>query len=170
MSGILLGVAEDRIYLDHGFDGTDRPRPGFDLALAAVGAGDILVVSKLDGLARSAPDARAIGDHLAARGVKLCLGGQVYRPEHPMGKMFFNILATFAEFEVALPRMRTLQAMAVARAEGEHRRKQPELRPRHQAELRGMHGSGDYPSTGLAELFSVSRPTVHRGFRWPQAA
>ena len=40
------------------------------------------------------PDARAIGDDLAARGIKLSLGGQVYDPQDPMGKMFFNILAT----------------------------------------------------------------------------
>ena len=60
---------------------------------------------KLDRLARSVPDARAIGDDLAARGIKLSLGGQVYDPTDPIGKMFFNILATFAEFEVDLLRL-----------------------------------------------------------------
>jgi DNA invertase Pin-like site-specific DNA recombinase len=100
--GILLGlgVTEERIYLDHGLTGTNRDRPGLDQALAAVRAGDTLVVPKLDRLARSVPDARDIGDDLAARGVKLSLGGQVYGPADPMGKMFFNILATFAEFSV----------------------------------------------------------------------
>jgi hypothetical protein len=62
------------------------------------------------------PDARAIGDDLAACGIKLSLGGQVYDPTDPIGKMFFNILATFAEFEVGLLRMRTREGMAVARA------------------------------------------------------
>ncbi len=76
--GILLGlgVTEERIYLDHGLTGTNRDRPGLDQALAAVRAGDTLVVPKLDRLARSVPDARDIGDDLAARGVKLSLGGQ----------------------------------------------------------------------------------------------
>jgi len=46
------------------------------------------------------PDARAIGDSLAARGIALSLGASVYDPTDPMGKMFFNILATFAEFVV----------------------------------------------------------------------
>lgn len=69
-----LGVADDRIYLDHGLTGTNRARPGLDQALAAVRAGDTLVVPKLDRLARSVPDARAIGDDLAARGVKLSPG------------------------------------------------------------------------------------------------
>lgn len=92
-----LGVAPERIYLDHGLTGTNRARPGLDQALAAVRTGDTFVVPKLDRLARSVPDARAIGDDLAARGIKLSLGGQVYDPTDPMGKMFFNILATFAE-------------------------------------------------------------------------
>jgi Resolvase, N terminal domain len=35
-----LGVAEERIYLDHGLTGTNRKRPGLDQALAAVRAGD----------------------------------------------------------------------------------------------------------------------------------
>jgi DNA invertase Pin-like site-specific DNA recombinase len=33
-----------------------------------------------------------------------------------MGKMFFNILATFAEFEVDLPRLRTRGGTAIAKA------------------------------------------------------
>jgi DNA invertase Pin-like site-specific DNA recombinase len=113
-----LGVTEDRIYLDHGLTGTNRARPGLDQALAALRDGDTLVVPKLDRLARSVPDASDIGDGLAARGIKLSLGGQVYDPTDPMGKMFFNILATFAEFEVDLLRMRTREGMAVARAKG----------------------------------------------------
>ena len=68
-------------------------------ALAAVRQGDTLVVPKLDRLARSVPDARDIADALQARGVKLALGNSLYDPADPMGKMFFNVLATFAEFE-----------------------------------------------------------------------
>ena len=56
---IALGVAEERIYTDHGLTGTNRARPGLDQALAAVREGDTLVVPKLDRLARSVPDARA---------------------------------------------------------------------------------------------------------------
>src|SRR5215212_452244 len=121
------GVASDRIYLDHGLTGTNRNRQGLNQALAAVRSGDTLVVPKLDRLARSVPDARAIGDSLVARDVKLSLGGTVYDPTDPMGKMFFNILATFAEFEVDLLRLRTREGMAIARAKGRLRGKQPKL-------------------------------------------
>ena len=159
---VALGVAPDRIYTDHGLSGSNRARPGLDQALAAVRAGDTLVVPKLDRLARSVPDARAIADLLAARGVTLALGPSLYDPADPMGKMFFNILATFAEFEADLIRMRTREGMAVARAKGRLRGKQPKLSDRQQKELRRMRDSGDYSISDLAELFSVSRPTVYR--------
>jgi DNA invertase Pin-like site-specific DNA recombinase len=124
-----LGVAADRIYADHGLTGTNRLRPGLDQALAAVRAGDTLVVPKLDRLARSVPDARAIADELMKRGVKLQLGSTVHDPTDPMGKMFFNILATFAEFESELIRLRTREGMAVARAKGKLKGKKPKLSP-----------------------------------------
>ncbi|WRZ87811.1 recombinase family protein [Streptomyces sp. NBC_01007] len=160
--GIRLGVAEERIYLDHGLTGTNRDRPGMAQALAAVRVGDTLVVPKLDRLARSVPDARDIGDSLTARGVKLSLGGALYDPGDPMGKMFFNILATFAEFEVDLLRMRTREGMAVAKAKGKLRGKQPKLTTRQQAHLVKEHRSGEHTIADLAELFSVSRATVYR--------
>ena len=157
-----LGVEADRIYTDRGMTGTTRARPGLDQAMAAVRAGDTLVVPKLDRLARSVPDARDIADTLVQRGVKLAIGASVYDPGDPMGKMFFNILATFAEFEADLIRMRTREGMAIARAKGKLRGKQPKLSEKQQRELRRMHDTGDYCISDLAELFSVSRPTVYR--------
>ncbi len=125
-----LGFAEDRIYADHGFTGTTRARPGLHQALAAMRQGNTLVVPKLDRLARSVPDARAITDQIQERGVKLALGHTLYDPGDPMGKMFFNILATFAEFEANLIRMRTREGMVIARTKGKLRRKQPKLSDR----------------------------------------
>ena len=157
-----LGVAEDRIYTDHGLTGTTRARPGLDQALAAVREGDTLVVPKLDRRARSVPDARAISDRLRERDVKLALGRALYDPGDPMGKLFFNILATFAEFEADLIRIRTREGLAIARARGKLRGKQPKLSDRQQRELCRMHATGEYSISDLAELFSVSRPTVYR--------
>ena len=106
-------MAAQRIYTDHGFTGTTRARPGLDQALAALRDGDTLVVPKLDRLARSVPDACAIAESLATRGIRLQLGSTVHDPTDPMGKLFFNILATFAEFEADLIQMRTREEMAV---------------------------------------------------------
>jgi DNA invertase Pin-like site-specific DNA recombinase len=157
-----LGVAPDRIYTDRGLTGTNRARPGLDQALAAVREGDIFVVPKLDRLARSVPDARQIADALVTRGVKLALGTNVYDPTDPMGKMFFNILATFAEFEADLIRMRTREGMAIARAKGKLKGKKPKLSDKQQKELCRMHDTGKYSISDMAELFSVSRTTVYR--------
>lgn len=166
-----LGVAPDRIYTDHGLTGTNRARPGLDQAIAAVRDGDTLVVPKLDRLARSVPDARTIADQLQDKGVKLALGSSVYDPSDPMGKMFFNILATFAEFEADLIRMRTREGMAIARSKGKLRGKQPKLSEKQQHELTRMHATGEYSISDLAEVFSVSRPTVYRTLQrqknWP---
>lgn len=157
-----LGVPADRIYLDKGLTGTNRARPGLDQALAAVRAGDTLVVPKLDRLARSVPDARDIGDTLVARGVRLSLGGNTYDPTDPMSKMFFNMLAVFAEFEADLLKMRTREGMAVARAKGKLKGKKPKLTARQQAELVRMRTSGEYSIADLMEMFSVGRATVYR--------
>lgn len=159
---VKLGVSPERIYIDKGLTGSNRQRPGLDQALAAVRSGDTFVVPKLDRLARSVPDAREIADTLQARGVKLALGNNIYDPSDPMGKMFFNVLATFAEFEGDLIRLRTREGMAIARAKGKLRGKQPKLSDKQQKELCRMHETGQYSISDLAELFSVSRPTVYR--------
>ena len=120
------------------------------------------MVPKLDRLARSVPDARAIGDSLAARDIRPSLGGSVYDPNDPKGRCFLNILATFAEFEVDLLRMRTREGMAIAKANGRLKGKTPKLTRTQQAVLTKLHGGGDHTIAELAELFSISRATVYR--------
>ncbi|TMX33797.1 resolvase [Vibrio sp. Hep-1b-8] len=75
-----------------------------------------------------------------------------------MGKMFFNILATAAQFETGLICLRTREGMAIDQAKGN----QPKLSDKQQKERCRMHGTGQYSISDLAELFSVSRPTVYR--------
>ena len=94
--------------------------------------------------------------------MKLAPGPTLYDPNDPMGKMFFNIFATFAEFEADLIRLRTREGMAIARAKGKLRGKQPIPSDRQQRELCRMHATGEYSVSDLADLFSVSRPTICR--------
>ena len=157
-----LGVDPDDIYVDHGFTGANRNRPGLDQAIAAVRKGDTLVVPKLDRLARSVPDARDIADQLVAKGVGLSLGGTAYDPSDPFGKMFFNILATFAEFERDLISQRTKEGMAVARAAGKLKGRKPKLSERRQAEVRRLHQTGDWTISDLMCEFGIGRATVYR--------
>jgi DNA invertase Pin-like site-specific DNA recombinase len=83
--------------------------------------------------------------------VKLQLGSSVHDPTDPMGKLFFNILATFAEFEADLIRMRTREGMAIARAKSKLRGKKPKRSERQQLEPRRMHDTGGYSISDLAE-------------------
>ncbi len=160
-----LGVDPERIYVDHGLTGTHRDRPGLRQALAACRAGATLVVTKLDRLARSLPDARAIADELAAREVKLALGTSVHDPTDPVGRLLFNVLAMVAEFEADLIRARTREGMEVARAKGRLRGKQPKLSPMQEAHLVKLYRGGAHTVSELEELFGVTRSTVYRAVR-----
>jgi len=157
-----LGVEAERIYVDHGLTGTNRERPGLREALAACRAGDTLVVTKLDRLARSLPDARAIADELTTRQISLSLGGSVYDPTDAVGRLLFNVLAMVAEFESDLIRLRTREGMKVAKAKGRLRGKQPKLNRRQEAHLVSLVHSGEYSTAEVAELFGVGRSTVYR--------
>jgi len=117
---LAFGEDEAHIFVDHGLAGTNRARPGLREAIAAMRAGDTLVVRKLDRLAQSLPDARDIADELTAKGVSLSFSGRTYEPADPVGRLLFNVLGMMAEFEADLIRMRTREGMAVARvAQGE---------------------------------------------------
>jgi DNA invertase Pin-like site-specific DNA recombinase len=117
--------------------GTNRARPGLREALAACRSGDTLVVTKLDRLARSLPDARDIVDELTTRQVKLNLGGSIHDPNDPVGRLLFNVLAMVAEFESDLIKMRTREGLAVARAAGKLRGRKPKLSPHQRSASRG---------------------------------
>tara|TARA_R110002051_G_scaffold60546_8_gene110875 strand:- start:15430 stop:16068 length:639 start_codon:yes stop_codon:yes gene_type:complete len=159
---IALGVAPDRIYVDHGLTGTNRDRPGLREALAACRSGDTLVVAKLDRLARSLPDARDIVAELTERGVRLQLGSSIHDPSDPVGRLLFNVLAMVAEFESDLIRARTREGMAVARAKGKLRGGKPKLSAAQEAHLVKLYGEDQHTIAELAELFSVGRATVYR--------
>jgi DNA invertase Pin-like site-specific DNA recombinase len=140
--------SDDRIYVDHGLTGTNRDRPGLRLALAACRAGDTLVVTKLDRLARSLPDARDILDELTRRNVKLSLGGSIHDPTHPVGRLLFNVLAMVAKFESDLIKMRTRGRNEGSEGEGSAARQAAKAEaeqsqaPATQAELAELFGVG----------------------------
>ncbi len=164
-----LGVEAERVYVDHGLTGTNRERPGLREALAACRTGDTLVVSKLDRLARSVPDARDIVDELTSRGVRLNLGGSVHDPTDPIGRLLFTVLSMIAEFEADLARSRTREGMAVAKAKGRLRGKQPKLSHKQEALLVELWRGGKHTTLDLAELFEVARSTVYRAVQRARA-
>lgn len=161
---ILLSLdgSDGRIPLDHGLTGTERDRLGPAQALADVRVGDNLVVPKLDGLARSVPDARVIDDSPTAFRVKPRIGGTFYDAADMAGKKVFNIPDSLAEFEVDVLRMPTRGGMAVARGRGKRKGEPLVLTARQQTHLVRQYQSGEHTDADLAEFSNVSRTTVHR--------
>ncbi|MEM0677131.1 MULTISPECIES: recombinase family protein [Corynebacterium] len=156
------GVADCRIYFDHGVSGRDKQRPGLKQAMAACRSGDTLVVTKLDRLARSVHDASEISEHLQAQGVALQIGAEVYDPTVPTGKLLFNVLAMVAEFEADLISARTREGMAIAKRKGRLRGKPPKLTPKQQDHVYEMYQSGNFTQAEIAELMGVSDRTIRR--------
>lgn len=154
-----LSVPDELVYVDHSLTGRNRERPGLQQALATCRAGDTLVITKLDHLARSLPDARDSVENLTKRNIKLSLGGYIHDPTVPVGNPLFNVLAMVAEFESDLIRARTREGMQIAKAKGRLRGKQPKLSPAQEKHLVALHHGGKHTS---AELFGVARSTVYR--------
>lgn len=159
---LALGVPAERVFTDKGMTGTKRDRPGLKSALAACRPGDTLVVTKLDRLARSLRDATDIAEELTRRGVKLNLGGSIYDPTDPVGRLLFNVLGMVAEFESDLIRARTREGMATAKVRGKLKGRKPKLSPAQERHLVALHRAGDHSIAELVELFGIGRATVYR--------
>ena len=157
-----LGVESERIYVDHGLSGRSIDRPGLRQALAACRAGDSLVVTKLDRLARSVADAANIAQELEQTGVALQIGAETYDPSNPAGRLMFNVFAMIAEFEASLISARTREGMAIAKAKGKLRGKQPKLTLNQQLAVVEQYHSGARTQREIAELFGVSDRTIRR--------
>ena len=104
-------ITTDHVHVDHGLTGTNHSRLRHREALVAVRTEDPLVVAKLDRLARSLPDARDIADELTRLGVALSLGGSIYDPADPVGRLLCNVLRMVAEFEADLIPARTREGI-----------------------------------------------------------
>ena len=74
------------------------------------------------------------------REVKLNIGGSVYDPTDPIGKLLFTVLTMIAESEADLARMRTREGMAIAKAKGRLRGKKPD---RARSGLAGAAGTNE---------------------------
>ena len=89
---------------DHGFSGADAARPGLEGLLAVLedGNADVVVVTKLDRLSRSAALMLSIADDLEAQDVAIVSITEAIDTTTPAGKLFRTVLAGVAEFEKEL--------------------------------------------------------------------
>src|SRR5207245_723934 len=130
--------------------------------------GDQLVVTKLDRLGRSLEHLIQLSKELHARSVDLVVLDQGIDTSTAIGRMFFQILGSIAEFEHALMSERTMDGLAAARARGRTGGQKPKLGARQVTLAREMYaergedGKRRYTVQQIADEFQVSRPTIYR--------
>ena len=127
------------ILREHG-SGGDRARPELKRALERCGRGDVLVVVRIDRLARSLSHLLEIIETLDARGAGFRSLGDPIDTTSPQGRFTLQILGAVAEFERALIRERTKAGLRSARERGRIGGN-PGLRLRSDAAMRAVHSA-----------------------------
>ena len=92
-----------------------------------VHAGDTLVVTRIDRLARSLKDLQDIMHELKAKGVALKATEQPIDTGTAAGKAFLDMLGVFAEFETNLRSERQLEGISAAKAHGVYKGRKPSI-------------------------------------------
>ncbi|TXN17202.1 resolvase [Methylobacterium sp. WL122] len=117
-----LGWIVTAIFADDGISGAkgrDR-RPGLDAMLKAVTRRevDLIAAWSVDRLGRSLPDLIGLLGELQARGVDLYLHQQALDTSTPTGRMLFQMLGVFAEFERSMIVARVKSGLERTKAKG----------------------------------------------------
>lgn len=130
--------------------------------------GDVLMVTRIDRLARSIGDLQDIVRALKAKGVSLKATEQPIDTSTAAGKAFLDMLGVFAEFETNLRRERQLEGIAKAKAAGVYRGRRPTV---DATKVRELRAAGKGPSQ-IAKALGIGRASVYRalGFGWTTAA
>jgi len=111
------GCDPDKIYKEKS-SGTTADRPELKACLDYVRDGDVLVITKLDRLARSTFHLTQIAEQLSNKGVELVVIDQNIDTSTPVGKLLFNVLASIAEFETEIRKERQMEGIAKAKEKG----------------------------------------------------
>lgn len=142
--------------------GLDRERPELDECLRFVREGDILLVTKLDRLARSAAHLHQIVEMLDKKGVGFkVLDDPSLDTTTRTGKLVFGILASIAEFETSLRRERQMEGIAKAKAEGRTGGRPAKLSAETRAEIIRLKSAGESVRK-IAATVGFSKSAVHK--------
>lgn len=124
--------------------------------------GDALVVTKLDRLARSSLDLQNIAKVLREKRADLIVLEQAIDTTTPAGKLMFDMIGAFAEFERSLILERTQEGRLKAQAAGKHMGRRATLTEAQQAALRAEWAEWAGSASELAEKHGISRATLYR--------
>lgn len=139
----------------------DRPVLMEVMAYLRPKSDDVLTVYKLDRIARSLPHLIEIMNELSSREIDFQSLTEDINTSTPGGKLLFHIMGAISEFEVDLIRERTQAGLKAARAKGRIGGR-PRLMTDDKIEAARRLLSDGTPVRDVAEMFSVSVPTVYR--------
>jgi DNA invertase Pin-like site-specific DNA recombinase len=126
-----------------------------------IAAGDTLVVTRIDRLARSIGDLQTIVRAVKAKGAFLNCTEQPIDTGTSAGKAFLDMLGVFAEFETNLRKERQLEGIAKAKAEGVYKGRPAKLAGKHGTEVAELHAAG-MGATAIADKLGIARRSVYR--------
>jgi DNA invertase Pin-like site-specific DNA recombinase len=132
-------------------------------ALDQLCAGDVLVVTRLDRLARSTRDLLNTLDAITGKGAGFrSLADTWADTTAPHRRLTITVIRGLAEFERELIRVRTGDGRERARARGQHMGRRPTLTPRQRADALEALSVGTATQADLARRFAVSQSTISR--------
>ena len=151
------------------FTGTTTSRPGLDALVTRLQSGDVLMVTKLDRLARTAGDGNVLIRNLAQRGVKVnILNMGIIDSETASGRLLTNVLLAFAEFERDMIVERTQAGREVARSHAGYREgRRPLPQARKDAAVAMIMNGHSYKEACAAT--GLSRSTILRAVQVERA-
>jgi DNA invertase Pin-like site-specific DNA recombinase len=139
-----------------------NPRKELRTILKTISAGDTLMVTRLDRLARDFADLQSIARTLRLKGATLRATEQPIDTGAAAGKTFLDYLNVFAEFDVNLRRERRLEGIVRARAEGRFAGRPATIDP---VRIRKMRAQGIKPPSSQRPSASAVRPFTGRSAR-----
>ncbi|QDA35778.1 recombinase family protein (plasmid) [Paracoccus liaowanqingii] len=157
----LATAGAERIFADT-ISGTVRARPALDELMKQLRAGDVIVVTKYDRLARSLKDLLELVDQIKAQGAGFRSLAEDIDTTTPAGRLVFHVFASIAQFERERISERTREGLEAARRRGRVGGRPPALSPAQRAEVRRMRDEEHRPLPEIAQLFRVSTKTVRR--------
>jgi len=120
-------------------------------------AGDVLMVTRIDRLARSIGDLQDIVRAVKAKGASLKATEQPIDTSTAVGKAFLDMLGVFAEFETNLRKERQLEGIAKAKAAGVYKGRKPTV---DVVRVRALQQEGLGP-TAIANSLGIGRASVY---------
>lgn len=142
--------------------GARGDRPEMRKALDALSEGDVLIITRLDRLARSTRDLLDIVHTIETRGAKLnALADSWADTTTPTGKLILTVLGGLAEFERSLIAERTAEGRQRAKAAGRRLGRPPKLTRFQRDAVHKMRSSGK-DNAEIARIVGVSRSTISR--------